>query len=350
MRRGRIYGELNMKNTRDNRQTQVKNCLKWTASGLLLALLFVLVFAGTLSGAFGIENELQQNGIIQSNVASAVTSNSSTKSTTVTYEELSISGTTGIASFTGAQLAQYWENSSIQSSTGDTFVYNSDNKNVGWLSAGFKGTGKDSNKAYTKIILDGFSVTGYKITWTVYGYFKSANNGSDNQYMYIGVKDNANDGSYAWTGLTDSNTTTSAGSSGNWDGFDQTYGYYYYRSGTEQETPMICTRSAERTVSLKNAGTIGIEFSSHWYNNRYSSRYMYNAQAELRSFTIEFYGVVPTPPFSGGDGTIDSPYILANRDDFDELTKKLIQRACHLTVNILKCNQTHQLADKTQRQ
>ena len=60
-----------MKNTRDNRQTQVKNCLKWTASGLLLALMFVLVFAGTLSGAFGIENELQQNGIIQSNVASA---------------------------------------------------------------------------------------------------------------------------------------------------------------------------------------------------------------------------------------------------------------------------------------
>lgn len=60
-----------MKNTRDNRQTQVKNCLKWTASGLLLALLFVLVFAGTLSGAFGIESDLQQNGIIQSNVASA---------------------------------------------------------------------------------------------------------------------------------------------------------------------------------------------------------------------------------------------------------------------------------------
>lgn len=60
-----------MKNARNNGQTQVKNCLKWTASGLLLALMFVLVFAGTLSGAFGIENELQQNGIIQSNVASA---------------------------------------------------------------------------------------------------------------------------------------------------------------------------------------------------------------------------------------------------------------------------------------
>ena len=81
LRRGRIYGELNMKNTRDNRQTQVKNCLKWTASGLLLALLFVLVFAGTLSGAFGIENELQQNGTIENNVASAAVTGTSDANT-----------------------------------------------------------------------------------------------------------------------------------------------------------------------------------------------------------------------------------------------------------------------------
>lgn len=60
-----------MKNARNNGQKRVKNCLKWTAGGLLLALMFVLVFAGTLSGAFGIENELQQNGIIENNVASA---------------------------------------------------------------------------------------------------------------------------------------------------------------------------------------------------------------------------------------------------------------------------------------
>lgn len=67
-----------MKNARNHGQNRVKNCLKWTASGLLLALMFVLVFAGTLSGAFGIENELQQNGIIQSNVASAKGSAGST--------------------------------------------------------------------------------------------------------------------------------------------------------------------------------------------------------------------------------------------------------------------------------
>ena len=52
-------------------QTKLKKCMKWTASGLLLAVMFVLVFAGTLSGAFGIEDSLQQNGIIENNVASA---------------------------------------------------------------------------------------------------------------------------------------------------------------------------------------------------------------------------------------------------------------------------------------
>ena len=72
-----------MKNTRDNGQKRVKNCLKWTASGLLLALMFVLVFAGTLSGAFGIENELKQNGTIENNVASAA--NDVSQSTFTTY-------------------------------------------------------------------------------------------------------------------------------------------------------------------------------------------------------------------------------------------------------------------------
>ena len=44
-----------MKNTRTTQQTKIKKCMRWTASGLLLAVLFALVFAGTLSGAFGIE-------------------------------------------------------------------------------------------------------------------------------------------------------------------------------------------------------------------------------------------------------------------------------------------------------
>ena len=75
MRRGRIYGEKNMRNSRTKTQTKLRNYIKLTAGALLLAITFVLVFAGTLSGAFGIEENLQQNGIIQSNVASAAVTN-----------------------------------------------------------------------------------------------------------------------------------------------------------------------------------------------------------------------------------------------------------------------------------
>lgn len=66
----RTQTERKMRSTRIG-QTKLKKCMKWTASGLLLAVMFVLVFAGTLSGAFGIEENLQQNGIIENNVASA---------------------------------------------------------------------------------------------------------------------------------------------------------------------------------------------------------------------------------------------------------------------------------------
>lgn len=66
----RTQTERKMRSTRIG-QNKLKKCMKWTASGLLLAVMFVLVFAGTLSGAFGIEENLQQNGIIENNVASA---------------------------------------------------------------------------------------------------------------------------------------------------------------------------------------------------------------------------------------------------------------------------------------
>lgn len=66
----RTQTESKMRSTRIG-QTKLKKCMKWTASGLLLAVMFALVFAGTLSGAFGIEENLQQNGIIENNIASA---------------------------------------------------------------------------------------------------------------------------------------------------------------------------------------------------------------------------------------------------------------------------------------
>lgn len=83
--------ERKMRSTRIG-QTKLKKCMKWTASGLLLAVMFALVFAGTLSGAFGIEENLQQNGIIENNVASAAWQsgfygrNPDTSKTTLLYD------------------------------------------------------------------------------------------------------------------------------------------------------------------------------------------------------------------------------------------------------------------------
>lgn len=87
----RTQTERKMRSTRIG-QTKLKKCMKWTASGLLLAVMFALVFAGTLSGAFGIEENLQQNGIIENNVASAAWQsgfygrNPDTSKTTLLYD------------------------------------------------------------------------------------------------------------------------------------------------------------------------------------------------------------------------------------------------------------------------
>lgn len=59
-----------MKNTR-TKQTPIQRAMKIVTSITLLAMLFVLVLAGTLSGAFGVEEKLVQNGRIEGNVASA---------------------------------------------------------------------------------------------------------------------------------------------------------------------------------------------------------------------------------------------------------------------------------------
>lgn len=59
-----------MKNTR-TKQTPIQRAMKIVTSITLLAMLFVLVIAGTLSGAFGVEENLVQNGKIEGNVASA---------------------------------------------------------------------------------------------------------------------------------------------------------------------------------------------------------------------------------------------------------------------------------------
>lgn len=104
-----------MKNTRTGQRT-IRKLLKGAGSAILLATLFVLVFAGTLSGAFGIEENLQQNGIIESNVAMAATTPSAWGCTNNGSNVASISNTYTRSSFqlydasTGKDYWSYYNN------------------------------------------------------------------------------------------------------------------------------------------------------------------------------------------------------------------------------------------------
>ena len=70
--------------------------MKIVTSITLLAMLFVLVLAGTLSGAFGVEENLVQNGSIQPNVASADESSDYTFSSFGTFQVVSATKGQGI--------------------------------------------------------------------------------------------------------------------------------------------------------------------------------------------------------------------------------------------------------------
>lgn len=90
-----------MKNTR----MANKKILKWVASGVMLALLFAMVFAGTLSGAFGVEESLKNSGVIENNVADAAwgLSDKSLGSGSTLYWDstrTNVDGTTGSYYFT----------------------------------------------------------------------------------------------------------------------------------------------------------------------------------------------------------------------------------------------------------
>lgn len=81
-----------MKNTR-TKQTPIQRAMKIVTSITLLAMLFVLVLAGTLSGAFGVEENLVQNGKIEGNVASAAPAQYGTATTAYQFGSSGYQGT-----------------------------------------------------------------------------------------------------------------------------------------------------------------------------------------------------------------------------------------------------------------
>ena len=81
-----------MKNIR-TKKTPIQRAMKIVTSITLLAMLFVLVLAGTLSGAFGVEENLVQNGKIEGNVANAAPAQYGTATTAYQFGSSGYQGT-----------------------------------------------------------------------------------------------------------------------------------------------------------------------------------------------------------------------------------------------------------------
>lgn len=312
-----------MKNTRDNRQTQVKNCLKWTASGLLLALMFVLVFAGTLSGAFGIENELQQNGTIESNVASAANVFSAPSG-----------ATTGTIGFKGNQqnVNNYLEK--VLEDARDI------DNNWGWNSANRTGNGKTYKHENT------------------YGVYQYSDRGTIEAIVYVAVKLNLSSSKFytvtssamvsLWTeGGGSADVSAQAATAIN--GSSKTPSFTYPSAQeSSSSTTLVKSESSSHGAHISVTGKNSQAFGSGWENsnakitsansvvvkgnatvylfamlrstdNRRTATTSRACFLDSISFTAE-----EMPPFDKGSGTLSDPFLLEKRADFDKLSSYVL--------------------------
>lgn len=312
-----------MKNARNNGQKRVKNCLKWTASGLLLALMFVLVFAGTLSGAFGIENELQQNGIIQSNVASAANVFSAPSG-----------ATTGTIGFKGNQqnVNNYLEKVLEEASDIDN--------NWGWNSANRTGNGKTYKHENT------------------YGVYQYSDRGTIEAIVYVAVKLNLSSSKFytvtssamvsLWTeGGGSADVSAQAATAIN--GSSKTPSFTYPSAQeSSSSTTLVKSESSSHGAHISVTGKNSQAFGSGWENsnakitsansvvvkgnatvylfamlrstdNRRTATTSRACFLDSISFTAE-----EMPPFDKGSGTLSDPFLLEKRADFDKLSSYVL--------------------------
>lgn len=315
MRRGRISGELNMKNTRDNGQKRVKNCLKWTASGLLLALLFVLVFAGTLSGAFGIESDLQQNGIIQSNVASAATPNTSTHTTTVYWTDARDS-----SEFSITRQAQYWNVTNTPTNTNAR----TGTSTIGFSTTGYKNQSLQIGRAYHDIEVGDFSATSVTIKFKLKFRFNregghisapTITKGASLQYSTDGV-------TYDWISTGDGGLDRGPSNSGD-DGYGQ-YKYYTGWSGSGDDT--IETTEMSKTIngSFVPGQKIFLQYVDSWYSSSNNRGWKSGTYGELSFLQVSFGGVTTTINLEAGDNGSIAP---SGTQTFNSSTASVVSTA-----------------------
>lgn len=323
LRRGRIHGEKNMRNSRTKTQTKLRNYIKLTAGALLLALMFVLVFAGTLSGAFGIENELQQNGIIGNNVASAANVFSAPSG-----------ATTGTIGFKGNQqnVNNYLEKVLENASDIDN--------NWGWNSANRTGNGKTYKHENT------------------YGVYQYSDRGTIEAIVYVAVKLNLSSSKFytvtssamvsLWTeGGGSADVSAQAATAIN--GSSKTPSFTYPSAQeSSSSTTLVKSESSSHGAHISVTGKNSQAFGSGWENsnakitsansvvvkgnatvylfamlrstdNRRTATTSRACFLDSISFTAE-----EMPPFDKGSGTLSDPFLLEKRADFDKLSSYVL--------------------------
>ena len=315
MRRGRIHGEKNMRNSRTKTQTKLRNYIKLTAGALLLAITFVLVFAGTLSGAFGIENELQQNGIIQSNVASAATPNTSTHTTTVYWTDARDS-----SEFSITRQAQYWNVTNTPTNTNAR----TGTSTIGFSTTGYKNQSLQIGRAYHDIEVGDFSATSVTIKFKLKFRFNregghisapTITKGASLQYSTDGV-------TYDWISTGDGGLDRGPSNSGD-DGYGQ-YKYYTGWSGSGDNT--IETTEMSKTIngSFVPGQKIFLQYVDSWYSSSNNRGWKSGTYGELSFLQVSFGGVTTSINLEAGDNGSIAP---SGTQTFNSSTASVVSTA-----------------------
>ena len=293
--------------------------MKIVTSITLLAMLFVLVLAGTLSGAFGVEENLVQNGSIQPNVASA---------------------------------ASVYNGASGATSDTITFLNRKDNIDT-YLNKVLENASDVSNNwGYNSANRGGNSKT-YKHGNT-YGIFQGSDQGSIESITYVAFKLNLSSNKFynvtanaqvsLWVEGGGSATVTAKAVT-KIRGIEEMPYYSYPSAQTSTgDTQLVSNESPSHGAHINVKGRKDQAFGSAWeYGNaRITSDnsimvkgnatiYLYvmmastdnrNSATTSRACFLDSisYTATETNPFDSGTGTAADPFALTKYDDFVKLT------------------------------
>lgn len=266
-----------MRNSRTKTQTKLRNYIKLTAGALLLAITFVLVFAGTLSGAFGSER----------NSVFSVTQSTSTKASTLYWTDAVDS-----KQFNITRQAQYWN---VVSTPSNTTAYTG-TSNIGFhVTEAMKNYSLTVGSAIHKIILNDFSATSITISYQVQLF---TDRGSRQGFQYVrngaGLSFSTDGTNYNWVS-TDK---------GNCDEFRADSGgqacYYNTKDGDTVDSGML---SGTFTGDFKAGTTLYFRYTDGWYAE--DREIKTGSYAQLTSLAVSFGGVTTTINLvSGANGSI----------------------------------------------